>query len=74
MVVGAAATESRQLKRVTEEEHQLIDPNTAPQTVMDGEGELVLKILWSYVDSMWLLSGVREYVRPVRQYILFRTL
>jgi hypothetical protein len=40
VVVGAAATESRRLKRVTEEEHQLMDPNTAPRIVTDGEGEL----------------------------------
>jgi hypothetical protein len=51
VVVGAAATESRRLKRVTEEEHQLMDPNTAPRIVTDGEGELVLKILWSYVKK-----------------------
>jgi hypothetical protein len=48
---GGATTESRRLKRVTEEEHLLIDPNTAPRIVTDREGELVLKILWSYVEE-----------------------
>jgi hypothetical protein len=43
-------TESRFLKRVTEDEPQLIDPNPEPRVLTDGEGELALKILWSYVE------------------------
>ena len=36
------ATESQFLKRVTEDEPQLIDPNPEPRIVTDGEGELVI--------------------------------
>ena len=46
------ATESRFLKRVTEDEPQLIDPNPEPRDLTDGEGELVFKILWSYVENI----------------------
>ena len=44
-------TESRFLKRVTEDEPQLIDLNTAPRVLTDGEGELIFSVLWSYVKD-----------------------
>jgi hypothetical protein len=37
---------------VTEDEPQLIDLNTEPRVLTDGEGELALKILWSYVGDL----------------------
>jgi hypothetical protein len=49
---GGATTESRQLKRVTGKEQQLIDLNPAPRVLTGGTSELVLKILWSYVKEL----------------------
>ena len=62
MVVGVAATESRFLKRVTEGEYQLIDLNTEPRILTDGEGELIFSVLWSYVkELLWCcVDVVRE--------------
>jgi hypothetical protein len=51
-------TESRFLKRVTEDELQLIDPNPEPRDLTDGEDELVFNVLWSYV----LVSSVDRLI------------
>jgi hypothetical protein len=57
------------LKMVTKAEHQLIDLNTAPRLLTDREGELVFKILWSYVKEM---SGV-AYIKAANQRATIRT-
>ena len=44
-------TESRFLKRVTEDEPQLIEPNPEPRVLTDREGELIFSVLWSYVKE-----------------------
>jgi hypothetical protein len=55
---GGATAESRQLKRVTGKEQQLIDLNTAPRVLTDRAGEAGFSVLWSYVKDVVVCNNI----------------